>query len=342
MGDDRQRDSTDPIGELIRQAGRREHPTKDEYDRVFAAATSVFQAKTGRHNRRLMLRSIAAVVLVGIATTVLVTNLPRSSRQPMAAIDRMVGPAEVWRNDEIWTALTGESFPLFAANRIHTGPGSRLGVRMANGVSLRLAESTDIEFAAPGRIRLLSGKIYADAGEHLPVEGAPESRARRIMVETAAGLTWDIGTQFEVQYANGIYRLRVREGQVNLQQESRELQGVAGEQLTIDAAQEVRRDMIASDDPEWRWAEAVAPNPAFDSRPVSELLSWVSRETGRAIVFARPGLEFEAATTLLFGRVFHLEPLEALDVMLATTDFKYTLLEDGSILIDSKPRKDEL
>lgn len=357
MDDERQPDSTDLIGELIRQGGRRESPSADEHDRVFAAATNAFQAKVRRRRRSVMLRSIAAVMLVGIVTAVVVMNLPPAALQPLAEVDRVVGPSEVQRGsvqrgsvqrgDETWIALTGEPFPLFAASRIRTGPGSRLGVRMANGVSLRLAESTDVVFTAPDRIRLLTGKVYADAGKTSTTDGAA---VRRIMVETDVGLVWDIGTQFEVRYVNRIYRLRVREGLVYLQHDlgdvdlqahdlpngRRELRGSAGEQLTIDAARRVRKDRIASDDSEWRWTESVAPEPVIDARPVSVLLAWVARQTGRSVAYARPALEFEAETTFLYGRVYHLEPLEALDTFLETTDFEYTLLEDGTILIDSK------
>lgn len=324
---DRQQDSADFVGELIRQAGRRETPSAAEYDRVLAAATGAFDAKVHQRRRRRALRSMAAVVLVGIAATVLITNLPQPSPQTLAQVDRVVGPVEAQRGDGTWTALSGEQSPIFATSRIRTGPGSRLGVRMTNGVSLRFAESTDVIFDGPDRIRLLSGKIYADAGQ--------SSIARRITVETIVGLAWDIGTQFEVQYVNDIYRLRVREGQVNLQQESRELRGLAGEQLTIDAAQRVYRDRIASDDSQWQWTETVAPDPLVDARPVSVLLSWVARQTGRSIEYARPELELEAATTMLYGQVYHLEPLEVLDAMLATTDFTYALLEDGTIFVDS-------
>ena len=333
---DTQQDSRDMVGELIRRAGRREHPSADEYERVLAAATDALRAKVGQRRRRVMFRSLAAAIVVGMAVTIIVANLPRPYRQSLAQVDRIAGPAEVRQDNEAWAELTGEQPVLTAGSRIRTGPGSRLGVRMTNGVSLRLAESTDVEFTGPRRVRLLSGKIYADAGESPPKDA---SAVPRIMVETSQELAWDVGTQFEVRYVNENYRLRVREGLVNLQQEARMLRGMAGEQLTIDTARRVYAAHIARDDAQWQWTESVAPDPVIDARPVSVLLNWVARQTGRSIVYARPELMLEADTTMLYGRVYDLEPLEALDAMLATTDFDYTLLEDGTILVDSRLEK---
>ena len=217
--------------------------------------------------------------------------------------------------------------------RIRTGPGGRAGLIMDNGVSLRLAETTEVVFVEPGHIELIAGKAYADA-----VAGGGETRTGnpRIIVETPAGKTWDVGTQFEVTYVQGIYRLRVREGEVSLTQASRELRSQAGEQLTIDRSSQVRRERIARDDPEWKWTESVAPDPVIDARPVSAFLEWVSRQTGRKITYTTLDLELRAETTILYGSVHGIEPLEALDTMLATTDFDYTLLDDGTILIDSR------
>jgi hypothetical protein len=69
---------------------------------------------------------------------------------------------------------------------------------------------------------------------------------------------------------------------------------------------------------------------------VTVLLTWVARETGRAVRFASPDIERKAGTTILHGNIRHLAPLEALSVMLATTDLEYTLPDDATILIRLK------
>jgi len=328
----------DVVGELIRQAGRRENPTGEEYERVFSAVSDALHVKLRKRRRRFVAAGLAAALVVGVAVAMLVaplvTRWPVAPTPALATLDRVVGPAEYLGTDGSgWGDLPDEGADVVAGARIRTGPGSRLGVLMANGVSLRLAASTEVRFAGPGRVELVDGKVYADAA--IDVADTASSATRRIEVETPAGTTWDVGTQFEVRYSDDLYRLRVREGRVNLRQDDREFESLAGEQLMVDAARNVQRDRIAKDDEEWRWTETVAPDPSIDARPVSALLRWVSRQTGRDVEFARPGLQLKAETTMLYGSVHFVEPLEALETMLATTDFDYTLLEDGTILVDS-------
>lgn len=333
MNEERKSKDTDVIGELIRQAGRRENPSQEEFDRVFAAATAALDHKLRRRRRRFAFMGIAATLILGLAVGIVVSNLPKTATQSLAAVDRIVGPADfAVSGNSNWLALPDDNPHLPAGSRLRTGPASRIGLLMNNGVSLRLAEATIVQFVAPGHIDLVDGKIYADAG----AASGERDGVKRIIVDTGAGTTWDVGTQFEVLYVDDLYRLRVREGQVHLEQPSRSLSSEAGEQLSIDAAQTVRRDRIAKDDADWLWAESVAPDPIIDTRPVTALLDWVSRQTGRDVAFTSFEVEIQAATTILHGSVQFLEPLEALETMLATTDLDYTLLEDGTILIDAK------
>ena len=63
------------------------------------------------------------------------------------------------------------------------------------------------------------------------------------------------------------------------------------------------------------------------------LLNWVACETGKRVIFEAPGVRLKVSNTILHGSVRNLPPLEALDVMLATTDMDYILLDSSVILI---------
>jgi hypothetical protein len=54
------------------------------------------------------------------------------------------------------------------------------------------------------------------------------------------------------------------------------------------------------------------------------------------VTFERPEIERKASSTILHGSIRNLAPLEALSVMLATTDLEYALPDDGTILIRLK------
>lgn len=88
----------------------------------------------------------------------------------------------------------------------------------------------------------------------------------------------------------------------------------------------------------WEWVHAVAPVPLVDGRPLAVLLDWVARETGRPLRYASPTIREQAMNTVLHGRIRDLAPLEALEVMLATTDLDYALLADGTIEIRPRNR----
>ena len=320
----------DMLAELIRTAGRREEPPAEDAERVFAAATAVLDAKIKHRRRRVLMGSVAAGIALTVSILTVVNNRPPQPTIPLAIMERVIGEAELRATEaDQWSTLRDEDKPLYGASQLRTGRGSRVGVRLANGGSLRLAESTVVTLNAAEKIHLYAGKIYIDSG------AGPSNRSQ-IQVITAAGTARDIGTQFEIQYVDDAYRLRVREGQVRLQGDSGQFNSLAGDQLSIESSGDIRHARIASDDPEWQWVQSIAPAPDIDEQPVTVLLDWVARETGRQVRFEQPMLEVNASSTILHGNIRNLSPLEALEVMLATTDFESVIMDDGTILIRSR------
>ncbi len=320
-------DEMDTVAQLIRTAGRRADPPAQAYEQTLAAATAAWRGKIRARGRRRMLGAAAASLVLASGVALLVTNLPQEPAASVGHTDRIVGTVEVRPGvGRDWTTLGDELQSLPVGIHLRTRAGSRAGIVLASGVSLRLAAATEIMLESSSRLRVLMGRVYLDTG-------AAGLDAGRVQVVTEAGTVSDIGTQFEVLYRDHEYRLRVREGRVLLSRDAGEVNGQAGDQLTIDADGALARTRIAQDDAEWDWVESVAPAPDIDEQPVTVLLTWVARETGRAIRFEKPEVERKASTTILHGNIRHLAPLEALSVMLATTDLEYALPDDGTILI---------
>jgi ferric-dicitrate binding protein FerR (iron transport regulator) len=315
----------DLVATLISTAGRRADPPADAYRAVLAAAEDTWQRKVGRRRRwRVGVGIAAAFVLLtagaGLLRTVV---LPMMAPAEIARVDRVGGGVATRpAGAGAWVPLVAARLPLHAGTRLRTGPDGRVDLRLEGGVSLRLAVLTEIELRAPDLIRLQHGAVYADTGSAGP---------GGIVVVTPAGSARDIGTQFELRYAGDILRLRVREGRVSLQRDAGELIAAAGEQLTIDTAGGVTRGNIARDDLDWAWAETLAPVPDFNDQSVAVLLEWVARETGRPVRYADSAAEQRAAAVILHGRIGPLAPLEALGVLLSTTDLTYEILPDGTI-----------
>lgn len=324
----------DMIAALIRDSGPREDPPMDHYREVLDATHSQWALSVARRRRRRRGLGLAASIAAALVVVGLMSRVDDADTGPLvvAATDAVVGDIEFRSTTATqWTALTGPDVAITRGMRIRTPGDGRAGLRLEDGTSLRLDQTTEISFDRAGRVRLARGAVYIDTG-------SDPGPARRVEVVTPAGIVWDVGTQFEVRYREDILTLRIREGRVILEREADEIQGVAGEQVQLDRAGRVERTAFSPFDAEWRWAQAVAPLPYQDTLTVHELLEWVARETGREVHFSEPGLATRASRTILHGNPHRLLPMEALAVMLATTDLTYTVAAEGEILIAATPR----
>lgn len=317
----------DPLARLIRAAGRRELPPAEAYERALNAATEVWQRKV-RHRRRRTVLSLAAgiaALVVGFGAVMRSREPLPISPEPVASVARVIGSVRARSADaRDWTFVGEDSGPLSAGTVVRTGTGSSAALQWQR-VSLRLASDAEVVLDSPARLRLVRGSVYLDTGM--------TGMTGQIAVVTPAGTVTDVGTQFEVHYLDSQYRLRVREGEVLLQRNDGLRRGVAGQEISIDASGDVSIASIRPDDPAWAWVQALTTAPDIDRQPLTVLLAWVSRETGASIRYATPAVEHKAATTILHGSIRHLTPLEALTVMLATTDLRHEVLADGTIMI---------
>lgn len=311
---------SDVVESLIRTAGRRAEPPEDAYRQVFAAANNALRDKVSRRQERLWgLWAGAAAVLVLAIALMMQWTPPLLQREQLARVVRVIGSAEQATGD-IWRPLGESGVPLSSGMKLRTLADGRAALMLSGGTSLRLAADTEVMLDAPGRLYIRTGTVYLDSGAR-----APEPR---LEVVTPAGTARELGTQFELQIAGSALRLRVREGSVAIDRDGRSLTGGAGEQITFDGLGGVSRAAIAPDSADWQWAEAIAPTPDMDGKPAAALITWVARETGRRLRYESAIVEQRAATVILHGNIRHLEPLAALEAMLATTDLECVLLGD--------------
>jgi len=312
----------DLVESLIRKAGRRIEPPAAASRQVYAAASAALREKLSRRRGRIQLAWAAAAAVLALAVTlVLRWASPGVQQGELARVARAHGNVELAMGDA-WRPLAAAQTRLAAGSRIRTLENGRAALELAGGESLRLAAGTEVMLDAPGRVYVRRGRIYVDSGER--------PGASRIEIVTPAGTARDLGTQFELQVAGAALRLRVREGRVAIDRGGRSITGSAGEQISIDGLDGEERGAIAPDAPEWQWAEAIAPTPDMDGRPVAALISWVARETGRRLRYESPVVEQRASTVILHGDIRNLPPLAALEAMLATTDLVYVL--DGDTM----------
>lgn len=331
MSSESERD-TDVLGRIIRAAGRREPAPGETRERVFAAASAALDAKLGARRRQLTWRGAAAAAVVLIAVGVGYTTLQRGPGITVALSDQFIGEATFrTHDDEQWATMVRDR-RLPAGSEIRTGSGGRVGLLLARGASLRLDEMTEVRLVGPTRVELMAGTVYVDS----------RIAGDAVEIVTPVAVTRDIGTQFEVRFRDMEHRVRVREGAVLMRLGDQEYRGGAGEQLLVSPAGDVQRAAVAIDDPSWEWVQLVVRTPEIEDRPLSELLDWVARETGRTVHYESPAVLALTRTTILHGSIRNLAPLPAVRMVLATTDLDLVILDDGSLLVKSRDQGDQI
>jgi len=322
----------DILGDLIQAAGRRPTPSAEQTEQTFVAAHAAWTQKLRSTKRRQRVYAIAATFAVlAIGLSAVLRLIPEGSVSAIATAIVVRGDAAVFSPDTgTWRPLVAAGVQVAPGDRLRTEANGRTAFQLGEDISIRLNTDSELVFLSTSQLELVAGTIYLDSG--------PGDRSGNVEIVTTYGTVRDIGTQFEVAALPDTLRVRVREGLVQLYQSGQqsELEGMAGEEFRVDSAGTILRDRFSRYGPEWGWAEALAGPPDVDGIPVLEFLNWVARETGRRISFEEPGVHLAAGTAVLHGSAQDLTPMDALEVMLATTDFDYALLTNGEIVISRR------
>lgn len=271
-------------------------------------------------SRRGWMPFAAAAVFALIALSSLlvlrINDQSTHSGLPLAQLVRATAPGVVelkswWRQSAVTTGAE-----LRAGQRFEARGDSLLD--LLGGGNLRLAHGSSFEVLASNAVRLESGEMYVD----IP----PGSRqARSFIAVTDAGEFRHVGTQFALAVDDGATRLRVREGRVQWQAADSESMVEAGTEVTIDRNQVVTRREVASSGAHWTWAESMTPDVDIEDKPLAEFLDWVARETGRKLVIADDAALQQVQTIRMHGNVRGLEPLKALEAIMASTSLRLDL-----------------
>ncbi len=317
----------DTLASLIQACGHREAPPEWAYERAYAAMTDAWRAKVRARRARTIVTLAASIAVLGVTAgaypeSVRITSSTGRERRKRRARDRLSSgpPRGCGRVDFV----EGDWAALLEGTELRTLAGSAAAVQI-RGVSVRIADRTQLVLDSQARLSLQQGTVYVDTGGNVEQRG--------MLIVTGSTSVTDVGTQFEVRYRGSDYRVRVREGAVLLQRGELRRRGTAGEQITLDEDDGVRITPIAANDPDWRWIHSLASAPDIDEQPLTVLLAWVARESGVKVRYASPAIERKATATILHGSIQRLKPFEALEVMLATTDLRHEVLPDGTILI---------
>jgi len=168
-----------------------------------------------------------------------------------------------------------------------------------------------VHILTPATLELQWGALYVDAGPGLQPEEPVE-------IQTALGSIYDVGTQFEVRFADETLRVRVREGLIGFDRPGESVEAVAGIELSVDTGGQVSRRPVQIHGPIWDWILEIAPAFRLEGSSLPSFLAWVGRETGRDIRFSDASTAESASATIVHGSIEGMRPDAALEAVLAT------------------------
>lgn len=216
---------------------------------------------------------------------------------------------------------------VFVGDVIDTATDGAASILLDGDISLRVDNHTQLQIVAADEFALLTGRIYIDTGDRIYSD-------RHVTITTASGRATDIGTQFSVSYAQDLMSVAVREGRVDLSDKQHSYSAVRGQKVSLRDGQTAQIDAVEIAGAEWQWAIALAPDFDLEQHSVLDFLKWAARETGLELVFDDDQVRSAARTARSHGSISGLSPLEAVEAVLATTQFRYSI--DGDTLLIGK------
>jgi ferric-dicitrate binding protein FerR (iron transport regulator) len=305
----------DPIGALLKVAGRRPTAPGQVVDRVFASTHQEWRRMVRRRRRNAWGLGILGSLAAGLAVVLGIGSLDESSpSRPAAAevatVEVVVGDTARLRGPDGAVAARPieEADTVLEGASIATGTTGGVALRLADGGSLRLGSSTDVRFLGKDDVELVGGALYLDGGL---------GGASRLAVHTEIGVIRERGTQFEVRILDREVRVRVREGAVVVERDE-PMVASAGLELRIGDSGDVSRWPISASDESWGWVLDLAPSFHLAGRSLGDFLGWFARETGKEVTFSAAEEADRLSAIVLYGSVDGLRPDEALDTVLPT------------------------
>ena len=293
----------DRIGELIARAGERHAPPVATRQSVWTAVerqwTGVVAQRRLRKTRR---RLLAAAIVTAAAGTLLYIGVQRAPGSNEIAATFIASQGSV---------------------AIH---GADSGTPVVSGDDIRVGGASDVTFERADLLRVTRGRVYIDGGMQA-------EHSHWVDVQTPLGLVRHLGTQFEVNVAQGEVTVRVRDGLVSMTSSNATTTLRASDQLVVTASGEMQRSSVPAYGELWAWTTDLSPDFPIEGRTFDEFLRWFAHETGRRLEFDSTATEAAARATRLSGNISGLKPVEALRALEATTRFSCDLSDPSRLRV---------
>lgn len=309
-------ESDDTLKALLGLAGPSAEISSEIEDRVYASVRREWSRGKSRSRpaRWFLPVALAASLLV------VVIGLNRPDVVPQKSL---VGTVSVVAGDAKF--VVGDN--VYVGDVVDTSNGRGMSIALRDDISLRVDARTLLKVDSTSEITLLAGRVYIDTGDRIYAD-------RHVTVTTASGSATDVGTQFSVSFENADMSVAVREGRVDLREGQNRHNVTSGKKVTVRPGNVARSESVPLVGEPWDWAVSLVPAFELEDKSLLDFLKWVSRETGMELIFADDEFRMAVMRPRLHGSIEGVAPIQALEAILATTNFKYSI--DGNTIIISR------
>lgn len=295
----------------------------------------VAQRQRQRQQRRWR-RSVGVAMAVAAAFALMMVGL--TVWQPFGgpALDRVASLVQQEGEvshlrimDDAWDGQT-----LLAGETLATGgsepKASRAVLELLDGTTIKLDQRSRIRLVAPGVFDLEQGRIYVATSETI------SESSSSVEIRTPLGVARDIGTRFEVTYEPNDRHLsiRVRQGEVALEEKEQVHTAVAGEELVLEdgTLRSIPMDPFGKS---WAWTLEIFEDYETSGSTLDEFLRWASTEAGWELRYTEDNLGNEARKNILGSSMKGMTIPEALDSFLMASSLQ-SRLDHGVLWIEEK------
>lgn len=320
------------LEQLLSKASPRPVPDSQDAATARDAVRLEWRAVSGKHRfRKKMLRfAVAATVVIGLGLMFNSIRVTEPELTIVASIKKSFGSIYVL-GDQSELTRADNLAAIHAGEVIVTGDDAGIALAWANGGSVRLDRSTEVEFRDDNTVYLRSGQIYFDS---MPSELFAEVKAAgksSFVIETDYGIVTHTGTQFMTRVDDEELRVSVREGRVDIAGQYYPYTAERGEQVLFSGRQRPVVLSVPEYGAVWDWIGQTSPPVDVDGQSVEVFLDWVGRELGMSIEYGNDDVEQIARQAILEGQV-GTEPKEALRLRMLTAALEWRF-EEGVIYV---------
>lgn len=257
---------------------------------------------------------VAGMLLVGV----MLTSLPQffyGQGETVAIVSALQGGATF---DGVPLVLESS---ITSGEKLSTGKRGAVALALANGSLVNIDQLTKVRFIGREDIELIAGAVYFD------------SRGKgNIRIHTVHGVARDIGTRFETRLSENELLVRVRDGEVRVDQAQTAVYVASGQALQLtDGAAHITE--IAADDEQWIWADAMDENFSLTNRSMAEILAWLSRKEGWTLRYQHDTDQQRARQDIIHGRLSAGGSTDVLRQLSLISDMRFTL-ENKTVVVN--------